>query len=227
MGLFQNKPKLPVDESSDGIQRFFDGYFQELRSRGRKYFENVIEQKVDSFKKDLDASTEKSEQKLKDYVVEKVDQQIAENYMAIGEVQARTMESMQAGAKELEEKYRSLSHSLENAIAKQANMLETTTAEHQSQLDSMKQTQDQALQSLTASVEALGQQQQKLNEVLQQNAAKQQQLLMDAFQDNMARIIEHYLRQALGDQYDIKKQLPTIIQHMEENKKAIQDDISL
>ena len=226
MGLFQNKPKLPVDESSDGIQRFFDGYFQELRSRGRKYFENVIEQKSIA-SKDLDASTEKSEQKLKDYVVEKVDQQIGENYLAIGEVQARTMESMQAGAKDLEEKYRSLSHTLENAIAKQANMLETTTAEHQSQLDNMKQAQDQALQTLASSVEALGQQQQKLNEVLQQNAAKQQQLLMDAFQDNMARIIEHYLRQALGDQYDIKKQLPTIIQHMEENKKAIQDDISL
>ncbi|MDN5819231.1 MAG: hypothetical protein L0H36_00790 [bacterium] len=227
MGLFQNKPNLPVDESSDGIQRFFDGYFQELRSRGRKYFENVIEQKVNSFKKDLDASTEKSEQKLKDYVVEKVDQQIGENYLAIGEVQARTMESMQAGAKDLEQRYQSLSHSLENAIAKQSNMLEATTSEHQAQLATLKQAQDKALETLTSSVDALGQQQQRLAETLEQNASKQQQLLIDAFQDNMARVIEHYLRQALGDQYDIKKQLPTIIQHMEANKQAIQDDISL
>ena len=43
----------------------------------------------------------------------------------------------------------------------------------------------------------------------------------------MARIIEHYLLEALGDQYDLKAQLPAIIQQLETNKQAIVDDMKL
>ena len=43
----------------------------------------------------------------------------------------------------------------------------------------------------------------------------------------MAAIVERYLLGALGDQYDLKAQLPAIIKQMEENKQAIADDMKL
>lgn len=52
-------------------------------------------------------------------------------------------------------------------------------------------------------------------------------MLVDAFEQNMAQIIEHYLLGALGDQYDLKAQLPSIIKQMQDNKQAIVDDMKL
>ena len=52
-------------------------------------------------------------------------------------------------------------------------------------------------------------------------------MMVDSFQDNMAQIVEHYLLGALGDQFDIKSQLPSIIKQLEENKQAIADDMKL
>jgi hypothetical protein len=43
----------------------------------------------------------------------------------------------------------------------------------------------------------------------------------------MAQIVEHYLLGALGDQFDMKAQLPSILQQLEENKQAIVDDMKL
>ena len=70
-------------------------------------------------------------------------------------------------------------------------------------------------------------QQQQLSAMLQQGIAKQQEMMITTFEDNMAQIVEHYLLGALGDQYDMKAQLPSIIKQMEENKQAIADDMKL
>lgn len=43
----------------------------------------------------------------------------------------------------------------------------------------------------------------------------------------MARIVENYLVAAIGEQYNLKSQLPSIIKQLEENKQAIVDDIKL
>ena len=66
-----------------------------------------------------------------------------------------------------------------------------------------------------------------LTSTLQKNVADQQNMLVDSFQDNMAAIVENYLLGALGDQYDLKAQLPAIIKQMEDNKQAIVDDMRL
>ncbi len=63
--------------------------------------------------------------------------------------------------------------------------------------------------------------------MLEMSINKQQTILVDAFQQNMARIIEHYLLTAVGEKYDLKAQLPSIIQQMEANKQAIVDDMKL
>jgi hypothetical protein len=52
-------------------------------------------------------------------------------------------------------------------------------------------------------------------------------MLVTAFESNMAQIVEHYLLGALGDQYDLKAQLPSIIKQMEANKDVIVEDMKL
>ena len=75
--------------------------------------------------------------------------------------------------------------------------------------------------------EALRQQHEQLNVLLQKTIVEQQAMLVSSFEQNMARVIEHYLLGALGDQYDLKAQLPSIIKQMEANKQAIADDMKL
>lgn len=43
----------------------------------------------------------------------------------------------------------------------------------------------------------------------------------------MARILEHYLIGALGEQTHFKAQLPSIIEQLEKNKQAMMDDMKL
>lgn len=43
----------------------------------------------------------------------------------------------------------------------------------------------------------------------------------------MAQIIEHYLLETLGQQFDLKAQLPYIIEQMEANKKDMIEDMQL
>ena len=43
----------------------------------------------------------------------------------------------------------------------------------------------------------------------------------------MAKIIEHYVLLSLGDQFDLKAQLPYIIKQMETNKQNIIEDMRL
>ena len=91
----------------------------------------------------------------------------------------------------------------------------------------MKEAQETALKTINDSVQELEEQSKHLDEKLQATVARQEEILVDAFQGNMAHIIEHYLLGALGDQYDMKAQLPSIIKRMEENKQAIADDMKL
>jgi hypothetical protein len=43
----------------------------------------------------------------------------------------------------------------------------------------------------------------------------------------MGEIVEHYVLLALGDQFDLKDQLPYILKQMEANKKEIIEDMRL
>lgn len=91
----------------------------------------------------------------------------------------------------------------------------------------MEGAQEKALESLNRSALALEEQHKQLSAMLEMSINKQQTILVDAFQQNMARIIEHYLLTAVGEKYDLKAQLPSIIQQMEANKQAIVDDMKL
>ena len=81
-----------------------------------------------------------------------------------------------------------------------------------------------SLQKTASEVEAL---RLELAEALKKDVEAREAVLIGVFQDNMAKIIEHYLLIALSDQLDLKAQLPFIIKQLEANKQGIIEDMRL
>lgn len=84
-----------------------------------------------------------------------------------------------------------------------------------------------AVESLSHSVEALQKQHDTLKNTLEKSIQAQQDVFVEAFKNNMAQVIEHYVLDALSGQYDLKEQLPSIMQQLDEKKQAIVDDMKL
>ncbi len=136
-------------------------------------------------------------------------------------------ESVNRSSQASREQAEQLSASVKQTISEQEAMLKDVFEENKTRVETTKVAQDAALQSLNASAETLKEQADQLNATLQQNIVNQEAIMTNAIQENMARIIEHYLLGALGDQYDMKAQLPLIIKQMDANKQAIMDDMKL
>lgn len=249
MGLFgkqKGKPS-PQDEAAAIEQRFMDENFrEELRNHGRWYFEKIINENGALFKEDLDATITDLNGKLKEHVTEQVDtaiaqinqqlkehvnQQLDEKFLehskAMETAQAEALELMRQSAQKLQEQHQQLAATLQQSIADQETALNGMFEESKAHVGKLKDSEALALQWLAQSVKALQEQHQQLEATLQQSLATQQAMLISTFESNMARIIEHYLLGALGDQYDLKAQLPSIIKQMETNKQAIVDDMKL
>lgn len=240
MGIFQKKQ---AEEEVDGPLRFFDEYFRdELRRRGREYFEKVIDDNATLFKKDLDATIKEVNVDLKAHITdqldgtiaqvntkitEQIDEQFVEYGKEIKDAQDASLKSLTTRAQALEGQYQEFSKHIEKNIAEQEAKLDKIFEQKSAQLAGMQQAQDAALRSLQKSVEAMEQQYVQLSEVLQKRVIEQEAIMLNLFEQNMAQIVEHYLLEALGDQYDLKAQLPAIIKQMEANKQAIMDDMKL
>lgn len=249
MGLFQHKKHktASTDDPSVTEEHFFDENFQEeLRNHGRWYFEKVIKENGILFKQDLDATIAVINTELRQHLTVKLDTSIGEfkTYLqehvaqeldaqldsfakALKASQDEAMQTITKTSQALQEEHQQLSASLQKNMDDQKAMLHTTFEENKAQMLAMKDAQDSALQWLNQSAQALQEQNQKLRESLEREVATQKEVLVTAFEDNMSQIIEHYLLDAIGDQYDMKAQLPSIIQQMEANKQAIADDMKL
>lgn len=250
MGLFQQKQpakKSTDDQIADNEQHFFDEYFrEELRNHGRWYFEKVIAENGKLFKKELDATIERVDGELKTYLTEqvnvmveqigadlkghvtsKIEQQVTEHSKAMQEAQDAALNEMNKSVESLREQHKTLTDSLTSSVAEQEQRTKSSIDEYNARMEAMKEAQDTALASINESTQALKQQQQELTERLEKNVTEQQNSLVGAFEGNMAQIVEQYLLEALGDQYDVKAQLPAILKQMEDNKQAIVDDMKL
>jgi hypothetical protein len=251
MGLFQHKhSKSLSDEAMDEVELLFDDDFrEELRAHGRTYFERVVNENAALFKQDLDATVahintelrqhvarqldlqfadiKKVNEELREHIMAQLDMQLAEYSKTMKQAQDAALESLEQRAKSLEAQYAELRTSLEKSIAHQDALLTNSVTESASRLNSMKGVQDTAIQSLADGVKLMQEHNQQMSEMLQEGIAKQQDMMIGAFEQNMANVIEHYLLGALGDQYDMKAQLPMIIKQMEENKQAMTDDMKL
>lgn len=91
----------------------------------------------------------------------------------------------------------------------------------------MKEAQELALSSLHKSANAVDEQRTQLVDAMKKDIAEREAMLVKTYELNMAEIVEHYILESLGDQFDMKSQLPFIISQMEANKQKIVDDMRL
>lgn len=250
MGLFQHKQdpkKTSSDELLSEEEHFFDEYFrEELRNHGRWYFEKVINENGELFKRDLeqtisavnaelkdhitkqlDGAITKVNEELKDHTAKQIQDQFDEYTKSLKEAQEKALATMTESAESLKKQHDALRTALQKNVTDQQDLLHNAFEDNKAQITSMKEAQDSALKWLNQSAQQLHDQYQTLTTTLQKTVADQENMLVDAFQNNMAAIVEQYLLGALGDQYDVKAQLPAIIQQMEQNKQAIVEDMKL
>ena len=91
----------------------------------------------------------------------------------------------------------------------------------------MKEAQELALSSLQKTAQDVEQQRVQLADALKKDVAEREASMLKVYEENMAKIIEHYVLLSLGDQFDLKAQLPYIIKQMETNKQNIIEDMRL
>ncbi len=246
MGLFTKKPSLD-EEMAERERHFLDENFkEELRNHARLYFENVLNENGERFARQLDdtissindqlkehitgrldSAIDEIKTELKDHVSHQVEAQLGEQAKAMKEVQDKALADITQSAESLSKRHQEIAASLQKSLADQEAQLSGVFEDSKSQITKMKDSHQLALQWLSESVKALQAQHEQLAADLKKHVEEQQSAIVKVFEDNTARIIERYLLEALGDQYDLKAQLPSIIKQMEENKQAIVDDIKL
>lgn len=91
----------------------------------------------------------------------------------------------------------------------------------------MHDAQTMALSSLQKTAQEIETQRLALAEEMKKEVAEREEAILKVYEANMAQIVEHYVLQALGSQFDLKAQLPYIIEEMEKNKQAIMEDMRL
>ncbi len=247
MGLFASKKKSGDDDAAAIEQHFMDANFrEELRNHARLYFEQVIDENGKLFKADLDAtitqlnadvkehitsqvdtSIAEIKTELKGHVAAQLDTQFAEHSKAMTEAQDAAIQAMTASAQAIQKQHEELAAMFQKSLGDQEATLGTVFEDSKAQITKMKDTQALTLKWLAESVQALQKQHEQLEYMIQQNVIQQEDRILSLFEQNMAAIVEHYLLGALGDQYDLKAQLPSIIKQMEANKQAMVDDMKL
>ena len=83
-----------------------------------------------------------------------------------------------------------------------------------------------AVDSISKTQEAVEQQRQMMGEQIRQEIANEKAQLIARFEKNMAEIINHYVMDAIGNQIDLNDQLEYILSDLEQNKKAIIQDLT-
>lgn len=91
----------------------------------------------------------------------------------------------------------------------------------------MKEAQELTLGTLQKTAEELEQQRKELKDALTMSMTAHEADLLKGFEANMAQVVEHYVLQSLGEQFDMKAQLPYIMAQMEEHKKEMMEDMLL
>ena len=153
-----------------------------------------------------------------------------ENKNRVSAVQAeqeKALETINQSAQRVSQRADQLSSDLEKNVTDQASHLANIYQQNLARLEESREAQNKALESLASSNEELKRQHQELRQLVDTSIANQKAMLTDLINDNMARIVEHYVVGALGEQSDLSEQLPAILQRMEENKQAMSDDMRL
>ncbi len=246
MGIFAKKQSID-EEMAERERQFLDETFkEELRNHARLYFQNVLRENGEHFKEELrrtvadintelkghitarlDGAIDEIKVELKDHVTRQVEAQLSEQASAMKDVQDKALADITESAKGLQARHHELAGEVEKSLADHEHVLDDIFNDSKAQMNKMKDSHQLALQWFSESVKSLQAQHEQLETRLDEQIKAQKDMIMKAFENNMARTIEHYLLGALGDQFDLKAQLPSIIKQMEASKQALEDDIKL
>ncbi len=243
--MFGRKKSSKSDDDTSE-QRFLDETFQEeLRNHARLYFKEVIKENGDVFKQSLalviqevneelkshittqlDASLITVTEEVKSYAKNELDGKFSNAAKVIEDAQQSALKAIDMQSTGLQTQYQQLAQRLEKSVSDQETVLTHSLEENTARISSLRSAQDQALKALNDSAAALESQYKQLSQSITTSVSHQTSMMTKAFEDNMARVIEHYLLTAVGDQFDVKSQLPAIIAQMEANKQAILNDMN-
>jgi hypothetical protein len=92
--------------------------------------------------------------------------------------------------------------------------------------ESIMDAKQMAVDSIEKTNVAIDEQRRLLGEQLAAQVADEKARLLLKFETDMARVVNHYVLNAIGDQIDLSDQLGYIISELEENKKEILKDIA-
>lgn len=246
MGIFKHK-KMTDEEVLEQMEHYFDENFrEELRNRGRLHFEKIINENGLLFKQDLaativqvnadlkehikdqlDTALGQVNNELQDHITKELETQFKQYSDVMKNAQQETLSALTLSAQSLKNEHQKLVEEIQKDIQEQKNLVNGTFEDTKRQLEEMKQTQEDAVRSFNDLAQSLKAKHEELNKKLEEDIAHQKEVLVSSFNENMARIVEHHLLEALGDKYDMKAQLPSILEQLEANKQAIVDDMKL
>lgn len=252
MGLFKRKKTSTTPEEAiiaKSEEFFTDELRDDLRKKSSEYFERVINENATLFKQDLDATVahintelrqrvarqlddqfndiNQANTELRQYVKEQFDKQIAEYASTIKDSENVALEALNKSAEALRKQHEDLAGAIEKSVANQDAVFSEVSSESKRKLEEITKVQAGIVISLKAGADALQAQQAKITEMLERGIKDREQMLITAFENNMAKIVEHYLLEAIGDAYDLRSQVPSIITSLEQNKQSIKDDMEL
>jgi hypothetical protein len=92
---------------------------------------------------------------------------------------------------------------------------------------SIKDVQQAAVDSIGSTVKAAEAQQELLTKNIQEEVQTRKVQMIDALEKQMATVVTHYVVQALGEQVDLKDQMPYIMRELEAQKDNIKKDMLL
>lgn len=146
---------------------------------------------------------------------------------AIQTEQSKILDQLRKSEETTLQQAEELTRSLKSTVTNQATKLEAVYQENISAVEATRDTQATMLENLKRTTDKLQDHYEQLDELLDSSIANQKAMVIDVINDNMSRIIEHYLIGALGEQSSLREQLPSILESLEENKQAMVDDMKL
>lgn len=141
--------------------------------------------------------------------------------------QDKAMRELSATMSATKQQAEQISGQLKNLVDSQSSQFESVYRDNIGRLEQIHKSQEVSLSTLTSSSEAVVKQHEQLAKLMDNAIEKQKALISDTINQHMSKIIEHYLIASLGESSDVVAQLPAILDKLEENKQAMQEDMKL
>lgn len=92
---------------------------------------------------------------------------------------------------------------------------------------SIQDVQHAAVESINNTVTSAHEQQKLLAQQIQQDTDARKEQIIANFEANMAEVVNFYVLKAVGDQLDLKEQLPYILRQLQSNREDMKKDMWL